>query len=344
MNSLKISNKKFKYNFIKKIKVKNPTVKDAAKIISLIKEEYGEDYPEQQYYNIENIKNIIYDAIKEKSIIWKCAFLNDNLIGQVMFEITDSIGFVELTIIHKNFRHSKLLSLLGFHLVKEIKKITGNDLKYIYAIIDKDNSYIINFISKYKFIKLATTPMWEVNRHFIIFGRKSFNLKDNWRQIDLDFDLFKEVYYLNKKLNLKIQIQAHSLLNHTIEKKKSISLRIKKNRDIFPKKISIFLSKNDKREVICAEITENKFFKSWYDFRFMNNFTYYIKIQIINFILELFENSRIINSFSLIINAKDYNIQNYLIKSGLKYFGFLPYYLEGKDAILMGISKIIQVI
>ena len=94
---------------------------------------------------------------------------------------------------------------------------------------------------------------------------------------------------------------------------------------------------------MCAKITENTFLKSWHDFRFLNNLPYTIKIQILNFIIELFENSREINSLSLIIDAKDYEIQNFLLKSGLKYFGFLPYYLEGKHAILMGKSKITQV-
>ncbi|MFW9972781.1 MAG: hypothetical protein ACFFDF_21525, partial [Candidatus Odinarchaeota archaeon] len=96
MSSLNFSNKKLKYNVLKTIKVKNPTIKDATKIITLIKDEYGEDYPEQQYYNVDFIKNLIYDSVKEKDIIWKCAFLNDKLIGQVIFEINDSIGFVKL--------------------------------------------------------------------------------------------------------------------------------------------------------------------------------------------------------------------------------------------------------
>lgn len=343
MNPLIGYEKRFKYNFLKKIIIKSPTIEDIDRIVNLIKEEYGEDYLERHCYNRSIIKKLIYKTNKGKNIIWKCAFHNDNLIGQVVFEITNSIGFIKLTIINKNFRHLKILSLLGINLAKEIKKFPGTEIKYIYAVVDKDNTHVINLISKYKFFKLANTPMWDKNRNFIIFGRKSFNLKEEWRQINVDFDLFKNIFNLKQRLNLKIHLQAHSLSNQIIEKYQPISLKIRKNKGTHCTKIFIIFSKNEKNEELCAEITENTFLKSWYDFRLKNKFSSTIKIQVLNFVIELFENSREINSLSLIIDAKDYEIQNFLLKSGIKCFGFLPYYLDGKDAILMGKSKIAQV-
>ncbi|MFW9828246.1 MAG: hypothetical protein ACFFEY_11665 [Candidatus Thorarchaeota archaeon] len=344
MNSAKKLDKKFKYRLLKNITIRTPLIEDADKIINLIKKEYGKDYPERHYYHNATIEKIINNANKGKKTIWKCAFLKNNLIGQTLFEIINEVGFIKLTIVREEFRHIKILSLLGFYLAEEIKKFNETYLKYIYAIVDKNNIHVINLISKYKFIKLATTPMWEKNRKFIIFGRKSFNFKDQWRQIDLDFNLFKDVFYLIKKLNLKVHIQAHSPVYQEIENKKTISLKLNKIKNRFYTKYSIILLKNNNREEICAEFTENTFLKSWYDFRFMNDYPYIIKVHILSFIIESFNNSRDINSISLIIDTKDYKIQNFLLNININYFGFLPYYLGGNDAILMGKSKIPEVL
>lgn len=344
MNSSKAIDKKFKYNVIKKVIIKKPSIIDRDKIISLIENEYGNDYPEHQFYNKNSIEKIINKAIKDENIIWRCAFLKKNLIGQTIFEVFNGIGLIKSTIIRRDFRHSKVLSLLGFHLAEEIKKFDEADLKYIYAIVDKDNNHVINFISKYNFLKLATTPMWEKDRYFVIFGRKSFNLKERWRQIDLDFNLFKDVFPLIEKTNIKVHIQAHSPVYQGIEAKTQCPLKLSRVKNRFYTKFSIYLLKNNSREEICAEFSENRYLKSWYDFRILNDYQYVIKVQILNFVIDLFNNSREVNSISLIVDAKDYKIQNFLLERKIGYFGFLPYYLGGKDAILMGKSKIPEVL
>ena len=340
MNSQCTSNKKFKYNFLRKININNPKIVDATKIINLIKEEYGDNYPEPQYYNKDKIKKIICRASKEKNIIWKCAFFNGELIGQALLQIIHNIGYIKFTIIKEKYRGQGILTLLGYHLANEIKKFSASQLLYIYAIVDNNNVYVRNFIEKYGFKKIGTTPYWDENKFYIIYGRNSFNNYEIWKIIKIHKDLFEKVYQflINSRTKRYIQVYSPPKISHDSDRKLKINFS-KCYTNSIP---SIVLSLDSSyRKKGIAVLKENLLQKSWYNFQFLKDVSLDLKSQSVSKLRKKFYRNNKINSLSILVNINDIILQEILLTSGFRYYGYMPYFFMGIDYILMGMSKIV---
>lgn len=330
------SKAKYKYKFLKSVQIRDITFENSDDILNLIKEKFGDNYHDKKFYDENIIQHYTQKAPLKDNIFWKGAFLQNKLVGQAMLEISHGVGFIKLTMISNDYRHSGILTLLSYHLMSEISRLTSEELRYIYAFVANTNNHVLDFIEKYGFCKLGMVPAWDKNERFIIYGRISRNMKDQWRLVDIYMDLYDPIIKIIKSLNLKRYIQTRSKLYFELNKEASYRIDFFKNCDLFPFEIQI--KEPNFREPV-AFIFENKFQKSWFDFYFNIEIPYELKFNVINEVLNKFNESNYLNSLSLSVDVNDYILQKFLLDLGFKFYAYLPFFFK-VDKILMGKSKI----
>ena len=332
------ANLKFKFQFLKKVKIRDLLMEDADKVLELIKENYGYNYPEQEFYQKDVINSYLKRAINKEGVYWKGAFFEGTLIGQLIGEIKHGISILKLAIVKDQFKRLGVMKLLSY----EIERVTTNhsisDFRCVYALISKNNISMQNHIVKYNYVRLGTTPLWDYNEAFVIYGIVVYDY--HWKPVKPQAKLYNQIYQTIKDANLNRFIIINILPppEKTLIEVKKLNIQFVEKR--YPQKILInTLYSNGTRE-ISAEFYENSYQKTWYDLRFSKAISLDLKELIAQKILELFERNKEINSLSFCVDANDSNLQNSLLKLDFNYHAFLPFYLDGVDAILMGKSKL----
>ena len=328
-----------KSKILRQVEIRDITYENLDDIINLIKEIYEDDYPEKEFYDNKIINSYIKDNIDKNNVYWKGAFYKGKLIGQMLSVVKHGVAFLKLAIVSQKFRGMGVMTLVSFHMEQILKNLNESDLKCIYAFVSSKNIPLLKILTNHNFIKLGTTPNHDKNKSSILFGRVSYDFK--WKLITPHIGLSQSLYKKIKETGLKRLIVAQPLLLPTIPTPKMYKIKIEKIKDRFPYEILIrsenFIMNN---EGICAHLYENEYNKSWYDFRFIYDIPLDLKYQIIKKIVNDFYNTDEINSLSFAIDVNDKQLQNLMLNLNIRYYGFLPFYLNGKDGVLMGITKI----
>ncbi len=314
------------------IYIRSLLIDDSEKIIDLIKKVYGKFYFEKQYYETDYVQS----KLREKHTYWKGAFLNDKLIGQMVFTLSHDAGYLKLTMIDPEFQAQGIISQMGIEMMK-LKTIVNNSVfKCVYAIINEDNIPIIKILNKFNFRYLGKIPNHENNKGLIIFGLILYDF--NWKLIRPHIKLGPSVYKSTRLAGIKRIISAsNSNKRSQIFKNSKIEIIRSKGKYEGTKNIQIC---NNNGEYL-AELIENQYQKCWYDFKYLrNNMDLLSKKIIIDRILQEYSNNKSINSISFPIIVDDNVSQNILINLGAKYYAYLPFYYKDYDSILLGFSKI----
>ncbi|MFX1374427.1 MAG: GNAT family N-acetyltransferase [Promethearchaeota archaeon] len=317
---------------LKNIYIRNLIKDDTEKIVDLIKRVYGKFYFEERYYDTDFIQK----KLNEKYTYWKGAFLNDKLIGQMIFTLSHDAGYLKMTMVDPEFQGRKIISQIGLEMMKVKKKMNSSIFKCAYAIITEKNIPMIKILKNFKFKHLGQVPYHENNKGLIIFGRVLYDL--NWKIIRPHLKLGSSIYKSIQSAGIKRIMSASNLNDNSyfhISNKIEI-LRSKVKYD--GTNIVQICNKNGE---YFAEFIEDQYQKCWYDFRFLrNNFDLESKKKIINKILQEYSQNKSINAVSFPVHVDDAVSQNMLINLGAKYYAYLPFYFRDYDSILLGFSKI----
>lgn len=328
-----------KYKILREVEVRDIIYEDIDEIINLIKEIYENEYPGKEFYERAIISSYIKDNIDNNNVFWKGGFYKGKLIAQMLSVIKHGVAFLKLTMVNQKYKGIGVMTLISFHMEQVLNNLNESDLKCIYAFVSSKNTPILKILINHNFVKLGTTPMHDKNKSFIIFGRVSYDFK--WKLITPYIAFCKYLYKTIKENGLKRLIVAQPIFLPMTPTQKMYKIKIEKIEDRFPYEILIrtenfVMNKGG----ICAQLYENEYHKSWYDFRFINDIPLDLKYQIIKKIVNDFYYTDEINSLSFVIDINDRQLQSLLLNLNIRYYGFLPFYLNGKDAILMGITKI----
>lgn len=327
-----------KYKFLKEVEIRPFSHKDSNDILNLITDEYRLNYPEKEFYEQNVINKYIEASHNTEKVRWKGAFHKGKLIGQMMGITIHGSSFLKLAMVRREYRRMDVMKLLASNMENLINTFNKSEFGCIYAFVEKNSMSMQNFISNFQFIKLGTTPTWKIDNYFFIFGRIAFDFK--WKLIRPNLRLSVPIYKNIVSSGLKRIISTGvSIPSKSLEKELDEIYLIRKE-DGIPTKIIISSKKKAIQAEIYAEMYENIYQKSWYDFRFVKNISMRMKEKIINRILKEFQGTDHINSLSIAIDANDMWGQDLMLKYKMEYFAFLPSYLEGKDALLLGKSKI----
>ncbi len=328
-----------KLTVLKSIQIKDASYEYIDDIISLIRDIYGDKYPEKEFYDKKVIYDYITESFRRDKICWKCAFLNGEMIGQLLAVIRHNIGYIKLTMVKKEYRKFGILTLITFYMLQLLKDLNDNDLKYIYAFISNKNTSAIRFIPHYEFSRLGAVPAWECDNYYIPFGRMVYDKK--WKLISPHIKLCPEIFQTLKNAGLKRYISIQLDTSFSFNKSNNTNIEYKEKAGKNPHKISVIDMSNGNAEgEIYAQFYENKYQKSWYDVHFINDCSFAIKTEIIRDILKKFEEKKDINSLSFSISINDRAAQKFLLDLGLIYYAYLPFYRNDTDMLLMGKSKI----
>ena len=326
-----------KIQFLKRVEIKDISYEDLDQILLLITEEYGNNYQEQEFYHENIIKNYIKKSLNNEGVHWKGAFYEGNLVGQLISEINHGIAYLKLAIVKRQFKRMGVMKLLSYYIERVCHEHTESDFKCVYALISNENIEMQKHIVKYNYVRLGTTPSWELNKFFYIFGIIVYDHR--WKLCVPNPKVYVEIFNTvkNNMLNRFISINpSFSNVKSQTHDYEIDSIRFEQLSNFFPQKIGILSSKNE----FVAEISENEYQKSWYDLLLTKEFNYRTKELIVKKILDKFEHNENINTLSIPININDQRLQNLLLIYKMKYFAYLPFYLNGLDAILMGKTKI----
>ncbi len=314
-----------------KINIRNLIHDDADNILDLIKRVYGNSYFEKEYYNIDFIQR----TLKRKHAYWKGAFLNNKLIGQMLFNLNHNAGYLKLTMVDPEYQGSRIITKIGLEMMKVKKKMNSSIFKCVYAIINENNKPMIRVLNNFNFKFLGRIPYHENNKGLIIFGLILYDL--NWKIIKPHLKISVAIYKSIQTAGIKrIISSSNSNKNFQIIKCSDIEIIRSDEKNKFP---NIILICKNKREKI-AEITENQAQKCWYDFRFLkNNIDLLNKKKVFSKILHEYLNHNI-NAISFPLPIDDIISQNILIDLGAEYYAYLPFYYKDYDSVLLGFSKI----
>ncbi|MBD3196971.1 MAG: GNAT family N-acetyltransferase [Candidatus Lokiarchaeota archaeon] len=324
---------------ISDIKIRDVLPSDNYKIISLIKSIHGFKYPEIKFYDPELITIKINRAIKKSSSAWKIATLNNKIVGQMLLETNKSIGTVKLAMVDKKYHNVGIGLLLAQAIDNEIKTTMKNCFNFLYAIVQTHNEAIIAIIKKFGFKKLGNVPRISSDVSYSIYGRVE---KDSlWKLISPIPDLSKIIFskVILFKLRRLLSVCNSNFKNHNRVKIKG-DYHIEKvsmNHEVYLYFYEYYPSIN---KSLLAKLTWDKLQKSWYDFQFVKKISHLKKCDLLLFLNQEFSKDNEINSLSTIIDIDDNNVQKFILDIGFQYYGFLPFYLGIKDAILFGKSKI----
>jgi RimJ/RimL family protein N-acetyltransferase len=315
-----------------KVFIRNLVQEDAENIINLINKVYGKLYFEREYYEIGFIRNIL----KEKYTYWKGAFINGNLIAQMLFTIRHNTGYLKTTMVHPEFRGMGLITLLGIEMMKLKKILNSSILKCVYAIINEGNHPIIKALQKFNFKFLGRIPNHDNHKGLVIFGLVQYDF--NWRIVKPTLKLSVLIYNSILSAGIKRIISAsnssNNLQDNKISKLEISNSEIGSNGS---RVIQIFVKKGE----IIAELCENQYQKCWYDFKFLrNNMNFYNKKNVFEKVLNEYNTNSRINSISFPIPIDDNISQHILVDFGAKYYAYLPFYYKDYDSVLLGFSKI----
>ena len=312
--------------------VRNLDEKDIEKIVNLILTVYGKQYFEKEYYDVKYIQSIL----REENTYWKGAFIDDILIGQMLFTIIHNAGYLKATMAIPKFQGNGVITQIGREMIKMKELMNDSLFKCVYAIIDENNLPIIKILKKFNFKFLGRIPHHRNKNGLIFFGLILYDY--NWKLIKPYLKLSPLVYNTIKSTGIKRIISASNLTinSHIVE---NFELEIIRS-DIKYKGPKIIQIKTSNGENI-AEIIENGYQNCWYDFRFLkNNLNITNKKKVFDCLLQEYNHDNNINSISFPIPVNDVYSQKILIDSGAKYYAFLPFYYRDFDSILLGFSKI----
>ena len=322
--------------FLKKVEIKDIRHEHIDEILSLIRNNYGNEYPDAEFYNQISLKKYITHSINRTThkIYWRGAFFQNKLIAQILFIPKHGTGFLNLTMVHNDYQDMGVLSLLGSKMMKVQYDLKISDMRCTYAIVNNTNIPMIQILKKFKFVRLGTLPAYNHNKFLLIYGRvfKDFN----WKMIKPYLYLSPEIYKKIKKAKLKRIISTDSapiLSSKKIEK----NIHIERIKRLSNNKILFYFYPGDK----CAELIENCNQKSWYDVRLITEkLNFNEKKQIFEKIIDEFNTSVNVNSISFTIDINDRESQRILLSNKMRLYAYLPYYYYEKDMLLIGYSKI----
>jgi RimJ/RimL family protein N-acetyltransferase len=321
---------------VKNIEVRDLNYEDVPKVINLIKKIYGKEYHEKEFYEPIVIHSIIKDSKEKKrdKVYWKGGFLGNTLIGQMLFIIRNGAGFLECTMVDDEFKGKRVITRISLEMVKILEEMKDTDVKCIYAFVHHKNVPIIKILNNFGFYYYGTIPAHENGEYLLVYGRIVYDFK--WKMINPHIKLCPELFKIIKRAKLKRLISALETPGLLLPHQKIKDIKITRLSNSYPYKLII----STEDGTTLAELLENKFQKSWYDFRINKNLTLDIKKQIIKKIIQIFQNHMGINSLSFIIEIDDKMTQSLLLNLGAKLYAILPFYFEKNDMILMGFSKI----
>ncbi len=310
---------------------KDLLMENAADILTLIRNVYGEDYTEKEYYDIDVIREYIRRTPRG---CWMGAFLKGKLIAQMLAFIEKGICIVKLAMIEENYKKFGIIKELAILMEKKlIDNFNEAHFKVFYAFIDWNNIAMQKILLNAQFKIYGRVPAWESNRYYNIYGRIVYDNK--WKLIRPHRELCSHIFEIIKKVNihrlLAIDLKVPSISGENEE----FLFKIDKEGNNFLNSYRISYQDN-----LCAIFSENIFNKSWFNFEFLANIDLSIKYKMIKHIIDLFYKTESINSFSIAVDVNDKDIQSVLLKSNMKYYAYLPFFKVGSDEILLGISKI----
>ncbi|MFX1314085.1 MAG: GNAT family N-acetyltransferase, partial [Promethearchaeota archaeon] len=256
-------------------------------------------------------------------------------IGQMLFTIDHNAGYLKVTMVDPEFQEQGIATQIGFEMLKVEKLMNALIFKCVYAIINEGNVPIIKVLKNFNFKFLGRIPPYEHNKGLIIFGLIRYDY--SWKMIKPHLKLCHTVYNIIKSISLKriisasnFNINSHSIENYDLELIRS---------DVGNHEKKIFQIRTIKGENI-AEIIENQYQNSWYDFSFLrNNLSLTDKKKVLDRILQEYSFKKNIHSISFPIPINDVYSQKILIDSGAKFYAYLPFYYRDYDSILLGFSK-----
>lgn len=320
-----------KLKIIRKTIIKDLDYSDIDAILSLINDEYGNNYSEKEFYSKDQLEKYIKRTKETRYASWKGAFFEDNLIGMMLAIVDHGCVFLKSTIVKENFRGNGIVKLLTFHIQNLLKFYDKSDFKSIYAMVDNDNESMKRHIINYQYIEVGTTPSWDVNKYFIIFCRITYD--HAWKLIEPSIRITPFLHKIIRKTKLKRFIStSYTVLTPLSEEKIYDKLKMIENEST--EKVKIFWEKK-----CLAQLYYNYYQKSQYDFMFVGNNSIGIKREVVKYVIDRFDNNEKFNSLSFSIDVNDRQLQEFLLKVGMKPYAFLPFYLNKKDVILMGKSK-----
>ena len=341
MKTARIIKIKRDLDYSKTIVIKDIGIEHIQQILVLLKNVYGENYPELEFYNPKFLKKFIVQSIDKNNykIHWKGAFYQDKLIGQMIYVTKHGTTFLISTMVHKDYHNSGVITLIGNEMVKIPDTVDISNMRTTYAIVNKRNLKMIQVLKNFKFTEFGTIPKHDSKESLILFGRifKDFH----WKIIKPHINLSPEIYRKIKKATIKrlISSQPPSIISLKENNNNNNNIEFIKNKDkrFSKNKILVFINGKDK----CAEIIEPKDQKSWYDVRFTNNILdFNERKQIIKKIIEGFIKKEMIKSLSFIIEVNDRDSQEILLRYKAKLYAYLPYYYYEYDMLLLGFSKL----
>lgn len=324
-----------KIKFLKEIEIRDICFDNLNDVTSLITEEYGDKYPEQEFYQRDVIKTFIKRSLNKEGVYWKCAFYQGRLIGQIICEIKHNTAFLRLATVCQKYRRMGVMKLLSYYIERVAHLHNESDFKCVYAFISNENYQMQKHIVRYNYVRLGITPPWNSCNYFHIFGIIVYDYK--WRLCTPHPKLYMDIFNTVKSGNINrfISINPSSMNDPPLKQVELNEVELKRLKSEFPQKIGVFSTNHE----LLAELSENKFQKSWYDLFYKKDLSIQIKERIVKKILREFNSNENVYSLSLVVDINDQKQQAMLLNSKLSYMAYLPFYLNGKDVILMGKSK-----
>jgi hypothetical protein len=226
--------------------------------------------------------------------------------------------------------------MLGLAFQEELNFVEVNAFKCIYALVDPIITPVHKLMKVYQYKYLGQTPKWEKNRLFKIFGRVVFDFK--WRSISPHISISPKIYNSVRQANLKRLLTTRFYSSRSNNDFDLDELDLTKIEDKHITEILIHNKRTAKE--LYAELIENKFQKTWYNIKVNLNISNEAAEKISKFIFEKYCQDKNINCLSFSVDSNDSGLQNILNRMNMKYYAYLPFYLEGKDAVLMGTTKL----
>ena len=325
-----------KVNLIKDLIIRDLVCLDTSKIISLIKRVYGNEYPDKEFYDSNIIRSIFMRSTMKKTekMYWKGAFFKRNLVGQMLLILENKVGFLKSTMVARDYMTKGIISKVCVEMENILQEMNDSDMKCLYAFVSKRNIPILHVLKRNKFHYLGTVPAFSKNEILLIYGRVLYDFK--WRMINPLIKLSPEIYKITRDGRFKRIVSG---LVSPLHRSKGVIIdkfTFKWSADSFPKKFEIISEEGQ----TLALFDENIYQKSWYNFRIVDDLNIDTIRKIVKETIKRFQTNDNLSSLSFVVYVNNKMFQKLLLDMGAQFYAFLPFYINKKDMILMGFSKI----
>lgn len=329
-----------KIRMMKKVKVSDTTEEDLLDLSQLLWEEYQDSYPDKKFYDNDVLKNYIHRRLSGKDILWKVAKYEGKIIGTLFAKILNPVIIAKLAIVRKKYNGKGVMKLISMHMLQHLNDLDGTKVKALYAFVESNNTAMKKIVETSNYKLMASVPNYRKGKNIGVYVRLVYDF--NWKTIKPCVKLYPEILHSLKvnKIPRYVSINPSSFPKRFHDENDIDNITLHYDTQGLSNTISFLYEKEGLGRRISAQLRINKAQKSWYDFRFLKHCSPSIKLIILKKLVLMFQESDRVNSLSLTIGVNDQMTQYLLYQMNIPYYGYLPYFLEGKDAIIMGISKI----